>query len=209
MGRSDTVLFPTYSRLLGNQHYDQVAFLGFSKPNVFTNSISANECDFFDLGLNNWNINSQWDLKKKYDLIVSTRCPYFAKDPRDFLIRCHDSLRDGGVLLADWGLGDHWRFDNFKVGWVKDGEHEHCYGDTNFLWSYVWHDSFLEDPQVKLFISRIKKFGYDGLRSAIFDEVPVVLDLDEMVNHFDMHVLNVALWEDSPQLYTMLRCTKK
>ena len=49
MGRSDTMLFPTYSRLLGNQHYDHAAFLGFSKPNAFTNSISTNECDFFDL----------------------------------------------------------------------------------------------------------------------------------------------------------------
>ena len=95
------------------------------------------------------------------------------------------------------------------MGWKKDDEHEHCYGDTNFLWSYVWHDSFLEDPQVKLFMSRIEKFGYNDLRKAIFDEVPVVLDLGEMVNHFDMHVLNVALWEDLPQLYTMLRCAKK
>ena len=42
------------------------------------------------------------------------------------------------TLLADWGLGDHWRYEDFKVGWVKGEEHESFYSDNNFLWSFVF-----------------------------------------------------------------------
>ena len=147
MGRSDTHLGAFYRphiKLNGD-----VALLGDA------DSIRAPVGDLYDLQLGNWNINSDWSLEKKYDTIVCTRCPYFAKDPEDFIRRCHDHLNPGGRLIVDWGLGDHWRFDNYKIGWVKNGEHEYHYTDDNFLWSTVWDDSFKEHEQYKSFCKKV------------------------------------------------------
>jgi len=129
MGQSDAALY-------ANLYYPNiilegdVALLGFENNQYFNG-------DCYDLKLGNWNINSEWELDKKYDTIVSLRCPYFAKDPEDFIKRCYRHLNESGKLYVDWGLGDHWRFDKFKIGWVKDGEHEYAYKEDNFLWSAV------------------------------------------------------------------------
>ena len=119
-----------------------------------------------------------------------------------------DHLKEGGILYVDWGLGDHWRFDNYKIGWVKDGEHEYAYNKNNFLWSAVWSYSFLEDPQYKLFESRVKKFGYNNVKSAIFNETPKVLNIDTISNFKKIDLNIFALWEDLPQLYTLISLKK-
>jgi len=104
--------------------------------------------DLYDLSLGNWEINSEWKLPRKYDTIICTRCAYFAKDPDDFIKQCYDNLNENGLLYVDWGLGDHWRFAEFKVGWVKGGEQEYAFGDDNYLWSMVWDDTFLKNELV-------------------------------------------------------------
>ena len=164
--------------------------------------------DLYDLQLDNWNINSEWSLPKKYDTIICTRCAYFAKDPKDFIKRCYESLNEGGTLYVDWGLGDHWRFENYKIGWAKDGEHESFYGRNNFLWSTVWDDSFLENSDFKLFCERTEKFGYSDIKNAIFQEVPKVLNLDYIKQYFNIEYNMLALWDDLPQLYILLKGKK-
>ena len=150
MGVSDTILTPIYKKLI--LPHGETALLGFQNNKLFSG-------DLYDLGLNNWNINSDWQLDKKYDTIISLRCPYFSKDPQDFIKRCSEHLRDDGVLYLDWGLGDHWRFKDYKIGWVKNNEHEYAYGENNYLWSCVWSDKFLKDKEYKLFCQKQSNYG--------------------------------------------------
>lgn len=205
MGRSDPIVFSSYLNTLPKKKYERVCFLGFSSSNSFTDSIDANVRYFFDISLNGWNINDKnWNIGNDYDLIVCTRCPYFSKAPLDFFKKCHEALRPGGLIFADWGLGDHWRFDDFKIGWVKNNSHEFAYFDDNFLWSSVWHDSFLEDKNFKEFSKRVKKFGYKDVKKSIFEEVPSVIDLSDVNHLFNIGYNLLTLWEDSPQLYIIL-----
>ena len=110
---------------------------------------------------------------------------------------------------VDWGLGDHWRFENYKIGWIKDGEQEHAYKEDNFLWSAIWDDSFFEDYQFELFSRRVKKFGYDDVKKAIFDEVPKVMDLSYIKEYFTASHTMMSLWDDGPQLYILVGGIKK
>ena len=119
MGRSDPHVYNFYKHYIKPE--GTTALLGFTNNNWY-------QGDLYDLQLNNWDINDEWELPRKYDTIICLRCPYFSKNPKDFISRCYDSLNDGGKLYVDWGLGDHWRFEEYKVGWVKNGEHEFAYG---------------------------------------------------------------------------------
>ena len=201
MGRSDPYIMPFYNENISLK--GEVALLGFTNNNWIQHG------DLYDLELGNWNINSSWKLNKKYDTIVCTRCAYFAKDPEDFIARCYDNLNDGGQIYIDWGLGDHWRFKNFKIGWVKDGEHEFAYQNDNFLWSTVWSDSFMEDEQYKLFEKRVEKFGYTDVKNSIYSEVPNILNTNTIKKYFSICYNLLALWEDYPQLYILLHGIKK
>ena len=199
MGKSDSLLRPIYSAMFPKK--GDIALLGFT-----TNDWSRG--DLYDLRYNNWDINSNWQLEKKYDSIISTRCPYFSKNPYDFIKRCHENLKTGGEIFLDWGLGDHWRFKNYKIGWLKDGEHEYAYDENNYLWSTVWHDSFLEHPQFKLFEERVKKFGYDDVKQAIYGEVPFILDLEWIKKYFNISYSIITLWEEKPQIYFFIKGEK-
>ena len=195
MGKSDVILNPWYRQVIVPK--GRVALLGFQNNNVFPG-------DLYDLQIGNWNINGDWSLDGTYDTIISLRSPYFARDPEQFIKKCHEHLNDDGILYADWGLGDHWRFENYKIGWAKDGEQEYAYKNDNFLWSTVWDDSFLENEQYKIFCDRVKKFGYHDVHKAIMQEVPSVLELKSINKSFDILYSIRALWEDLPQLYILL-----
>ena len=200
MGRSDPHIFYFYKQNIKPK--GDVALLGFSSNQLFAG-------DLYDLSLGNWEINSDWQLAKKYDTIISTRCPYFSKDPEDFIKRCHTSLNKNGRIYADWGLGDHWRFPNYKIGWVKDGEHEHAYENDNFLWSALWDPSFSLSEEFKKFSDSVAKLGYPNTAKAIQDEVPKLLSLDFVKKYFDCEIKFLFLWPDSPQLYTLIEGIKK
>ena len=200
MGRSDPYVYDFYKFHIKPQ--GEVALLGFVNNNWF-------DGDLYDLQLNNWNINDNWQLSQKYDTIISLRCPYFAKDPQDFIHRCYSNLNDSGRLYIDWGLGDHWRFDKYKIGWIKDGEQEHCYGEGNYLWSTVWDDGFLVDNHYQLFCERVKKLGYNNVKQAIFEETPSILKIEEIKKYFNVRYNMMTMWEDSPQLYVLLTCQKR
>lgn len=201
MGKSDPYIFHFYKSILPDRSYEKVALLGNQKDNSFTSSIKCQEKDFYDLALKNWNINDDdWKISKKYDLVLSTRCPYFAKDPKSFIEKCLDLLNPGGTLFLDWGLGDHWRFEEYKVGWVKDGEHEYAYEEGNFLWSTIWHDSFTQHPEYQDFQNNIKKFGYENVETAMREEVPAILDLKDLAD-INLRANILSLWPESPQLY--------
>jgi SAM-dependent methyltransferase len=207
MGRSDPFVFSAYKNVIPARDYNSAAFLGFSGPNPLTNSIKSDKKDFYDLSLGNWEINEEeWNIAEKYDLIVCTRCPYFSKKPDKFLDKCLEILKPGGFLLADWGLGDHWRFNEYKIGWVKNGEQEFAYKENNFLWSTVWHDSFSQHPEFLKFSENVKKFGYEDVRQAVFKEVPTVLNIEDYLESKSTIIKNfnvalMSLWPELPQLY--------
>ena len=172
MGRSDPYMYDWYKSVIDQK--GKTALLGFTKNNWF-------EGDLYDRQLGNWEINSDWQLGQTYDTIICLRCAYFAKDPKQFITKCYEHLNPGGRLYVDFGIGGHWNFDQYKVGWVKNGEHEHAYDENNFLWSSVWHESFPQHPEMKVFKDRVKKFGYDySIKKAIFDEVPSVLSVEDI-----------------------------
>jgi len=201
MGQSDAAL---YNHLYNNIKTEgSVALLGFPNNNYF-------EGDCYDYQLDSWEINSDWDLGKKYDTIVCLRTAYFAKNPEDFIKRCYNQLNKNGKLYADWGLGDHWRYKNFKIGWNKDGEHEQAYREGNYLWSTVWCDSFLKDSQYQLFQKSVIKYGYNDVKEAIFKEVPKVLDYKFIEKYFHVNFTLLTLWSlERPQLYILINGVKK
>ena len=199
MGKSNSYVIPFYKNTIKPE--GDVALFGFTDNNMF-------QGDLYDLSLNQWQINSDWNLTKKYDTIISTRCPYFAKDPGVFIKKVYDHLNEGGVAYLDWGLGDHWRFDNYKIGWVKDGEHEYAYQEDNYLWSIVWNEKYAMHFHAKDFLHNCKKFGYDDLNRAIVEEVPEVFNSDQLDYWSSVSVDMLSLWSDAPQLYILYKLEK-
>jgi len=199
MGKSDSIIFEEYKKLLRNVNASSVAFLGFPKENLLTLSIDVPVKHFYDLSIGNWNINDDWILTQQYDLIVCTRCAYFSKNPQLFIEKCKRHLTADGHALIDWGLGDHWRFKNYKVGWVRDGEHEYAYQANNFLYSCYWNDELLKDDDVNLFWQNVKKnprFGYasKNISDVIKEEIPSIVS-------YPCKITTKFLWPESPQLY--------
>ena len=206
MGKSNKYLNPIYKKLFPNKK--PICLLGFQDiPNFFEDK---SDIDLYDLKFNNFNINSEWKLEKKYKSIICTRCLYFCKEPKLFLKKCKEYLLEDGEIFIDFGLGHHWsKFKNFKVGWIKNGEREWEYQTNNFLWSTLWDDSFIKNNQVRLFEERIKKFGYTDLSLAVKNEVPKILKISEIKELFNKLDINfLALWEDMPQLYIFIKCQK-
>lgn len=202
MGKSDTIIFNEYKKILKKieSRIESVAFLGFTCENDLTLSVNCKIRDFYDLSLGNWDINSDWSLGKSYDLIVCTRCAYFSKNPKLFIEKCKDHLSSEGHALIDWGLGDHWRFSNYKVGWVKDGEQEFAYNSENFLHSCFWRDELKEDEEVKKFWESVVELnvGYDkknNISDIVRKEVPQLIDYEAI------EIKTKFLWKDNPQLY--------
>lgn len=201
MGKSNSLIFDEYVALTATVSADSVAFLGFDNENEFTRTVKATRRHFYDLSLGNWNINHDWSLPMSYDFIVSTRCPYFAKNPWVFMQKCRRHLNLGGKLFIDWGLGDHWRFPSYKVGWVRDGEHEFAYAPDNYLYSCMWRPEFADHPEVRAFWDHVRgRFGYDenlSLNDVVKREIPALIDYQcERINF-------KFLWPDLPQLYIM------
>tara|TARA_X000001388_G_C2211961_1_gene115560 strand:- start:64 stop:702 length:639 start_codon:yes stop_codon:yes gene_type:complete len=211
MGRSDPIVFSNYSGMIPDKNYKSVCFFGFTGPNDFTKTIRSKYTFFFDINLNSWNINDDhWIIgDHKFDLIVCTRCPYFSQDPKAFFRKCHEILLPGGQIFVDWGLGDHWRFSDYKIGWKKGEEHEYAYFDDNFLWSTVWHESFENHPEFLKFEKWVEKFGYKDVKKAIEEEVPVITNLGDVNHLFNFSYNLLTLWEEAPQLYIMLLGDKK
>lgn len=206
MGRSDSFIFQAYRTFLDGKLPDplrSIAFLGFTGENDFTRTLPAPVRDFYDIQLGNWDINTSWEFPRKYDLIVSTRCPYFCKTPVDMLHRCLDHLAPGGRVFLDWGLGDHWRFERFRVGWVSHGEHESVpyAGRQNHLWSCFWNDDVERLPASQQFLKAVRRWypTADDLKGIVMAEVPSILLDDSRLLSLDA----VFLWPEAPQLYIL------
>ena len=204
MGKSDPIVFQWYQAQL-EKSYKSIAFLGFPGPNVLTNSFQAEHKHYFDLTAGNWDINSpQWNIRQSsYDLVFCTRCAYFAKDAPDFIKRALLLAKKGGTLFVDWGLGDHWHFPMFKVGWLRGAEHESVEyaGRQNRLYSCFW-DDFLESvPDVVQFRSHLGRYGYPSTHTIgdiVREEVPSIL---KPSNIGPARIRSLFLWPETPQLY--------
>lgn len=201
MGASNFIVFPFYKKEI-SPIITPTAMLGFTDNNLF-------QGDLYDKKFNNWEINSEWKLNKTYSTIICTRSAYFSKNPEDFIIRCYNSLDRGGRLYVDWGLGDHWRFPMFKLGWVKNGEHEFAYGSNNFLWSFVWDDTYLEDEQFKVFSKEVEKFGYTNIKKSVFEEVPNIMSLDFVRKYFSLDYKVLTVIKPFLHMYVLIRGVKK
>jgi hypothetical protein len=196
VGRSDPYVFEWYSRQIRVDPGSRVLFLGQPRHNLFTESLGVSG-EFRDITLGNWDINGPLIADEKFDAIVCTRCAYFSEDPARFLSDCKRSARQ---VFVDWGLGDHWRFPKYRVGWRDQEEHEYAdYGGRrNFLHSTVWRGDFLMSPEVQKFERLIQRYGYTSLEIAVRTEVPSLHTLgDEWVCSF------LTLWPESPQLYVL------
>ena len=203
MGKSDPHVFHFYEKFIDLKvTYDEVAFFGQPHENSFSEKIKSSKRSFYDLSLENWEINTfPYSAKSKFDLIVCTRCAYFSKNPKKVLESFSKLLKPGGKVLIDWGLGDHWRFEDYKVGWVKNKEHEYAYSNENYLWSTIWDDSFQNHPAYLGFCRAVEEKGYTDVKKAIFEEVPTVIPLEE-IDFFDKCNFDIlALWPQDPQLY--------
>lgn len=203
MGRSDPFVFEWYRRQLPTG-CNRVAFLGFPGPTAFTESLGATYSHFFDITTGNWEINSPWNIPyESFDLVVCTRCAYFAQEPGLLIKKGLAITKKGGSLFVDWGLGDHWRFPMFKVGWVRGGEHEQVqYGQhTSRLHSCYWDDGLERDQNVQAFRHHIARFGYDPnltVGDIIRQEVPAIL---RPTSIGPARVSTMFLWPEAPQLY--------
>lgn len=215
MGKSDPYVFNFYLNNFPIQRvYDEAAFFGQAKDSGFTSLINCRNKNFYDLSMKNWNINIfpyKIEKDKKFDLIVCTRCAYFSKNPKKMIESFSKILKEEGILFIDWGLGDHWRFEDYTVGWKKGEQHEWAYEKDNFLWSSIWDESFLKNNQVELFSTNIKKLGYNSLPEAIREEVPKTISLEEIKNcNFSVENKDfLFLWPDKPQLYIKLILKKR
>ena len=200
MGRNTPKIMEFYKKHI--KTIEPVALLGYTNNDYFNGEL-------FDLALGNWDINSEWDLGKKYQTIICTRCAYFCINPLGFIKNCHKHLLDGGILYVDWGLGDHWRFSNFKIGWAKEGEQEFAYRNNNYLWSTVWDQEFMEHDQYKKFERLTKVFGYNNVREAIFTEIPVILYLNAIRDYFSVEYDIFTLDKPNPQMYVFIEGEKR
>ena len=72
MGKSDPAVFNFYGHTLENRnHYNKIGFFGFSGEDIFTTWFVSKDRKFFDLSLDNWNINDfPYCSEEKFDLIV-------------------------------------------------------------------------------------------------------------------------------------------
>jgi len=208
VGKSDPYVFSWYKKKLPKIDAKNIAILGSTTESFVRDVYHDAKIDLFDIQFKNWNINDEsWNINKNvYDVVVCTRCAYFSKEPKEFIRKCKELLKDHGVLFLDWGLGDHWRFEKFKVGWIIDSEHEYAqYGDIkSFVFSSVWNDDWEDDVEVLLFKENIKKFGYDENISKILEkEVPSLYNINEKCE-----VSFMTLWPEKPQLYYITKFMK-
>jgi hypothetical protein len=200
MGATDPIIIPFYKKNINN--IKPTALLGFRNNNMFCG-------DLFDLSLDNWDINCDWKINTLYKTIICLRCAYFSKNPEGFMNRCYENLDRGGFLYVDWALGDHWSTDGFSVGWLKNGKHKWAYKENNFLWSTIWDDIFLEDEQCKVFQDNIKNKGYNNLKEAVHEEVPIILQLEKAKSLFRDVTFNImTTTKPYLQMYVLLKCQK-
>jgi len=201
LGRSDPIVFEWYSDKIRVVKGSDVLFLGQPRHSLFTQTLDC-RADFRDITLGNWDIKHDLVTDRLYDAVICTRCAYFSPRPKSLVSQCLSVLRPGGKLFIDWGLGDHWRFPTFSVGWNRGDEKEFAvYAcERQYLRSAVWRESLEQDDQVLDFKRNIQKFGYSGmLGQTIRQEVDSVYEIPDSAI-----VSCLSLWPDSPQLYILL-----
>lgn len=134
MGVSDAKLTPWYREKVKNFR-GKIALLGFTEVPSWVPKDQDYRC--FDLQLGNFDINKLsdfYDNNKEnrfgYDAVICTRVSYFCKDLDLLESVIYLITKPSGKIFIDTGIGDHWRYPIYKVGWVdNDGEHEKAYGN--------------------------------------------------------------------------------
>ena len=203
MGKSDPFVFNWYIKNFPEINPKKIAVLGSTSDNFIRFRYPSAEIHLFDIQLDNWSINEEWNIQKEdYDLVVCTRCAYFSIDPGNFINKSLSLLKEGGYFFVDWGLGDHWRFKDYKVGWKNNLEHEYAtYKNQNyFLYSCLWNQEWENNLVVQNFKINIEKFGYnDDIQKVLKKEIPSLLEDFQKPEKLDF----LFLWPENPQLYIL------
>ena len=208
MGKSDPFVFAWYMNNLPNITPKRIAILGSVSEGFVRLAYPESKIDLFDIQLGNWEINrNSWNIEKDcYDLVVCTRCAYFSNNPLDFIEKCKELINKEGMIFVDWGLGDHWRFKDFKVGWLKNEEHEFALYKEHktYVMSALWNEKWESIEEVCQFKKNIEKFGYNGSLSAILQkEIPNLLFVDD-----NLQASFLTLWQERPQIYYITKFFK-
>jgi SAM-dependent methyltransferase len=210
MGKSDPFVFSWYLKNLP-QGPRKIAVLGSKTESFVRYAYPDAKIDLFDIQLKNWDINDpDWKIEKnEYDLVICTRCAYFSKDPEEFISKCFSLVKKDGFVFVDWGYGDHWRFENFKIGWLKDGEHEFAEYEyqKSHLYSGLWKAEWESNEIVQEFKINVQKLGYNN-KDIIIDlrnEIPNLLENFSELEKVDF----LSLWPEKPQLYILTIFKKK
>ena len=206
MGKTDAHLFPHYKRLFQKKG-DVVAIAGGTVRPPWLEDCPAYE--LYDREIDGWSISNPV-LNTEYDNIICTRVAYFSDRPLHTIKTLAEHLKPGGQLLIDWGVGDHWRFRPYSVGWVRGQVHEWAYQEGNLLWS-AYYDTDMEYQHQ--FKANIKQHGYEGqLIEHLRAECPeLVLKSEiEALDIFEpFEATHIDFWQDYPQLYSILPLIKK
>ena len=211
MGKSDSYVFPWYTNTLRKtisfETVANAAFLGQAHENALSKHFTTSNKKFYDIALDNWRINDEvWNIEENtFDVAICTRCAYFSNDPHSLVEKMLSIVKCGGKVFIDWGLGDHWRLQPYKVGWIKNGLHESVSYQTHEskLYSCFWIDDLENHEQVIKFKNELHRQGlYDmfkvNLGDIIRHEVPNILDASEFK---PIHIDALKLWDSEPQLY--------
>jgi len=160
MGINNNIVFPQQKKFTILK--GKVAFLEFDKkPNHF----NTNNYDLYDIILNKFDINSNWELQNTYDTIICYRTLLFCKNNNYFFEQCYNHLNKNGNLFIDYSYGsvgeDMFKKIGYSVGFIKNNIQQYCQYTTNFntkiispcITSY-WNDNLLHDNDLLIF--RIK-----------------------------------------------------
>lgn len=129
MGKTDKYIIPIYKNIIKEYIKDDTAFFGSDSNDKLANAFDVKYR--YDKKLNNWDINSNWNINQKHSSIICFRTSGFSKNPKLLLENFYHILDNNGILIIDWSLGsDHYLTRKSKEWtWGWELNEERCYGE--------------------------------------------------------------------------------
>ena len=67
----------------------------------------------------------------------------------------------------------------------------------------------MDHPECKRFQEAIRKFGYENLSFAVYNETPMIIHLDFIESYFDVEYDILTTVEPYVQMYILIKATKR
>lgn len=145
MGKTDIYLMPVYEDIFKKYKKDKIHFYGSTSKDKLSKNVR--NARFFDLQLNNWNINSEWESNIA-PMAVCLRTSGFSKDPNRLIENFARVLDKNGILMIDWTMGsDHYARDSNKWSWGWEIDQKRCFGDYQDKKCYLY-SSYLSKTSI-------------------------------------------------------------